>query len=130
VLQKIEEVLMKFMALVVMLLIGSATAAETLQAEGYNFIFEMNKPHQIENNQIKTFDGGITFNNLPISAYINDPRIGEVMGEPISYGVWLSHGLYVAVPLPGNFTVISSMNLGDTVDFLKGLKIEPLNQDN
>ncbi|MGA9097974.1 MAG: hypothetical protein WB392_03485 [Methanotrichaceae archaeon] len=110
---------------------------------GYNFTFEMNRPHEVSGATVKTFDGfiflGIT-NNATQAGFTPEKFIGYTMvGKNIAllyktgYG-YLDNSGYSALfsttlpPRgPHNIAVLSTLNLTDTIDFLRSLKIEPAN---
>lgn len=116
--------------LVALWLIVAIGSAETITAGNYSFTFDMNRPHVIEGNAVKSYDGEIIFNVVddpgPSSAILIG-TVNSLIG-PLFVGIIDNH--YISAKRFGNdvVDVESNMNLTDTIDFLKNLKVEPVGQ--
>ena len=114
----------------------ATASAETIQFGNYTATFEMNQSHIIDHNAIKTYDGKIFFNNGTFE--LLGIVIGDYKGNVISYDQNTDF-FYI---FPAKFTgtllseskvyvlgvqILSSMNLTNTIDFLKTLKIDKAN---
>ena len=116
---------MKIVFILAMLAMLSVASAEKVQFGNYTATFNMKQPHLVQNDTIKTFDGSVLFTNTNASKILGK-YVGYVGGVPHSYGIFVSDCYYYNIAYLGfsDIEIISRMNLTDTVDFLKSLKIE------
>ena len=103
----------------------ATTSAETIQFGNYTATFDMSQPHIIDNSSIRTFYGAIYLHRIG-DGFPDMYYIGDIKFSDGKYGkiYKLNNYQYVAtIPTP-DMSIISSMNLTSTIDFLKTLKIE------
>ena len=111
--------------ILIMMLLCISVSAEIIKSGDYNFRFNVNRPHVIEGNELKTFDGWVVITPTAENATDPDdvPYIGGV-GRSFDINRDPQSGLYFCTPHPGKYYITSSLNLTDTIDFLKSLKVE------
>lgn len=104
----------------------ATTSAETIQFGNYTATFNMSQPLIIDNSSIRTFYGAISLHRIGDGFVTDMYYIGDIKFLDGKYGkiYKLNNYQYVAtIPTP-DMSIISSMNLTSTIDFLKTLKIE------
>ncbi|MFB3766363.1 MAG: hypothetical protein ACE14P_14105 [Methanotrichaceae archaeon] len=121
--------------LVVLISLGSA---ETIQVDGYNFTFEMNKNHIIDNDTIRTYYGfvnPVVVNGSGVYLRKEYVFIGTTNSRNEIFQIYERGGedsdpqfFAIDASLFPNSTICvhSTMNLTDTIDFLKTLKVEKI----
>jgi hypothetical protein len=120
-------------ALAILALLMSVASAETIQFGNYTATFDMKEPHIIVNNTIRTYYGfiyliqGIKLSTTDLAPIIaQDHEVGVLNFDRESYDLYVDDEMAYLV-LPHNWLdtyIISSINLTNTLDFLKSLKIE------
>lgn len=127
---------MRVIFVLAMLVLLSVASAETIQFGNYTANFDMEQPHIIINNTIRTYFGYVYLiqGTKPSMIYLapviaQQHEVGTLNFGRASYDLYVSDEVDYLV-LPQNWLdtyIISSMNLTNTVDFLKTLKIEKTN---
>jgi hypothetical protein len=120
--------MMKYSIVEIILIVAliATTSAETIQFGNYTATFNMSQPHIIDNSSIRTFYGSIFLHRISEGFVTDMYYIGDIKFSDRKYGkIYKLNTLqYVAtIPTP-DMSIISSMNLTSTIDFLKTLKIE------
>lgn len=123
------------LALFLLLLFSGIVSAETVQVGNYTISFDMNRPYVVENASfLKEYDFRIVetaIGNfyLSSSGYIGDKPtyIGYLKTKDgSSAGFYFREDtLNYAIAIKDDLCIYSTMNLSDTVDFVRSLDIKP-----
>lgn len=116
----------------VMMLLCVAVSAETLTIGNYSISFDYNRQHEIRNNDtLQTFDGVVMFWNSYNESRVMGGTDGTYIGETYynnnicMISISKNQKYYNINTIDNNDVFMTStMNLTDTIDFLKTLKIE------
>ena len=114
------------MGMILIVALIATTSAETIQFGNYTATFNMSQPYVIDNSSIRTFFGAIFLHRISDGFVTDMYYIGDIKFSDGNYGKInkLNNLQYVAtIPTP-DMSIVSSMNLTSTIDFLKTLKIE------
>ena len=103
------------LALIMMLLCVAASATDIIYSGIYKFTFDLPQPMY-----------GMIFeeaaNNLTVKGI---PYIGWMNVNGMQADIYKTHtDAYICVPQSRDYYIGSTMNLTDTIDFLKSLKVE------
>jgi hypothetical protein len=119
-----------FIALALLLLIA-ISSAESIYLGDYNFTFNMSQSHVVDNNTIRTYYGDATLEVIRgWGVYLPKEtiHIGDVASQNKTFDMLLLGNKYIGLAgyhdTNSTITLESTMNLTDTVEFLKNLKIE------
>ena len=125
---------MKWAIVLLVMLLIAVTSAETIPFSGYNWTFDIGKQHSVDGGIIRTCNGSLSFIAPPTGVNFGDAKyIGSVKSLNIIFNLYyLAPDDYMAfdsnsVVADGTrlgIGVESTMNLTDTKDFMKTLKVE------
>ncbi len=125
---------MRWAIILLAILLTTATSAETVSFVGYNWTFDINRQHSIDEGTIRTNFGSIYFIAPPMSASFDDSRyMRSIKSLDRIYDIYyLAPNDYIALDSYAAIAngkrlgigIESSMNLTDIVDFLKTLKVQ------
>lgn len=127
---------MKLAIVIIAMLLIPTVLSESTEWMDYKWSFDMQKPHIMDGNSvIRTYYGQIDFYLIGKAGEMSlSDSIGSVETKNGTFYIFrLGCGTYDAYPLftrysdePVNPAAVSTMNLTDTIDFLKTLKVEPI----